>query len=143
MQIDRFVECFHLPIRLAVWLLALVVLMLLAFAAHSQEATVTWTNPTEYVDGGALPLEAIEATEVQYGRCGDAGLAADPAPVSVPVPGPASSLAGLALPDYGRWCFRARTIAGGVESDWTMVVSKDYPPPAPPKPLPPEDLTAK
>jgi hypothetical protein len=138
-QIDRWVDSFRLPIRMAVWLASLVVLMLLAFAAHSEEASLTWVHPVEYVDGGALPLEAIEATEVEYGRCGDTGLAAEPAPVSVRVDGPAAA-AVVGLPDYGRWCFRARTIAGGVESDWTMVVLKDYPAP---KPLPPDDLTAK
>jgi len=34
MQLDRFVECFHLPIRLGVWLAALATLTLVAFVAH-------------------------------------------------------------------------------------------------------------
>lgn len=139
MQIDRWVECFRLPIRMSVWLIALVVLMLLAFAAHSQEATVTWTHPAEYVDGGALPLEAIDATEIEFGRCGEGGLAADPAPVTVSVAGPAAETK-IPLPDYGLWCFRARTVAAGISSDWTMIVSNDYPAPAPQAP---QDLTAK
>lgn len=42
MQLDRWIECFHVPIRMAVWLSALVVLMLLAFVAHSQTVPPRW-----------------------------------------------------------------------------------------------------
>ena len=141
MQIDRWVECFHVPIRMGVWLAALVALMLLAFAAHAQEARVTWTHPTEYVDGGALPVGAIEKTQIEFDRCSDGGLARDPAP-TMNVPGPAAETT-FALLEYGRWCFRARTIVAGVPSEWTAVVSRDYPPPALPVPEPPSELTAR
>jgi hypothetical protein len=145
MQIDRdvWIDAFRVPARMAAWLGALVALMLLAFAAHAQEASVTWTHPTAYVDETPLALGEIESTEIEFGRCSDGGLATEPAPVSVTVPGPAAEAPGIALPDYGRWCFRARTIVAGVASEWTSIVSKDYPPPALPQPLPPGDLTAK
>ena len=143
MQIDRdaWIDALRLPARMAVWLGALALLMLLAFAAHAQEARVTWTHPTEYVDGGALAVSEIEKTQIEFDRCSDGGLARDPA-VTMNVPGPATE-ATFALPEYGRWCFRARTIVAGVPSEWTAVVSRDYPPPALPVPEPPSELTAR
>lgn len=87
-------------------------------------ATVTWTHPTEYTDGTPLALPDIQATEVRYGRCTDGGVAEDSPVVTAP---PLTATAKIPLPDGGRWCFQARTIAGAVPSDWSSTVSREWP----------------
>jgi hypothetical protein len=117
MQIDRWVECFHLPIRMTVWLGALVVLMLLAFAAHSQEATLTWKHPAAYTDDSPLDLNDIEATEIEYGLCPLTG-------TKIEIAAPTDYTVNVLLPTPGLWCFRARTRLYGLEwSEWTDVVT--------------------
>lgn len=95
-----------------------------ALLALSIIATVTWTHPTEYTDGTPLPLTEIQATEVRYGHCTDGGVAEGSPIVTVPPP---SAVAEISLPDGGVWCFQARTLAGGVPSDWSSTASKTWP----------------
>jgi hypothetical protein len=120
-QIDRWVDSFRLPIRMAVWLGALVVLMLLAFAAHSQDATLTWTHPTEYTDGTLIGPDGLGSTELRYGRCNTtrSDLLADPSPALVAVPFPAAThkIGNLIS---GEWCFQARSVTpAGTASEFT------------------------
>ena len=111
---------------MTVWLGALVVLMLLAFAAHSQEATVTWAHPTEYTDGTQIEPGGLGSTDLRYGRCDAArsDLLANPAPAVVSVPFPATNHTVRSLTP-GEWCFQARSVTpAGTSSEFTGFVWK-------------------
>lgn len=92
-------------------------------SATSNDATLTWTHPTEYTDATPIPDGAITATDIQYGVCnaGQSGISGTPTQVSVPYPAAEKVISPL---DVGWWCFQARTVAGGVSSEWTMTVFK-------------------
>jgi hypothetical protein len=139
------------PTTFSTWVLAtLTVLMLVAGlllsrAARAGEAEVTWTHPTQYVDGTALPISQIARTEIEYGICNglNSGFMATPAPVIVSVTAPAAArtITGLAA---GTWCFRARTVStlNTTPSAWTVNANGTLPYKVilPPVPQPPSNL---
>ena len=67
--------------------LFLIALALLSFSGPllAGEAATSWTHPTQYTDGTALPIGQIARTELEYGLCnaGKTGFLATPAPVIV------------------------------------------------------------
>lgn len=105
-------------------------------ALLAASADISWTHPSLYTDGTALPLSAITSTDIAYGPCNaqKTAIAGTPTVVSVPAPAAAKSITGLT---NGSWCFQARTAVGASLSDYTPVVSKDVVL----KPSPPTGLT--
>lgn len=125
---DYVIDLFRLPIRLAVWLVALAFLSFSGLALAA-DATLTWQPPTEYTDGSPLPAVDLRETVVQWLTC-DGTWPADGAPQSVSVPAPASS-AVIAVPP-GRTCFRAAVVTVlGAQSDWSSTAVKVVPAPTP------------
>jgi hypothetical protein len=113
------------PLRYAI-VGALFVGLAFAAGAKADDATVTWTHPTQYVDNSPIPAGGISATEIQYGKCNATrtGLLATPAPVTVSVPFPTTTrtITGLTTAE---WCFAARSLQPvGSPSDWTAQVWK-------------------
>jgi len=102
------------------------------------EAQLTWTHPTQYEDGTAVPAGTLVRTSLIYGICNATsnGLLATPAPVTVTVPYPATThtITGLG---NGKWCFAARSETATEQSVWTGYVWKDVIL----KPKPPSGLT--
>jgi hypothetical protein len=117
---------------------ATLMLMLFSLTVRAADATLTWTNPTQYTDGSAIAPGALTQTSILYGKCnaGSNGLLATPAPVTVPVPQPATTkvITGLGA---GSWCFAARAETAAEQSDFTAYVSKTIIL----KPAPPTGLT--
>jgi hypothetical protein len=98
-------------------------LLLVSGVAGAGDANLSWTHPTTYTDGTALPISQIARTEVEYGLCnaGRTGFLASPVPVIVTVaPPPATRVVTGLAP--GTWCFRARTVAttSTTPSAWTV-----------------------
>lgn len=110
--------------------LAAICLALFVFLPSKCEAgnaDVTWTHPTQYVDGTPLALASIGRTEIQWGKCNSTmtGFDAGVTPTTVNVTAPTASQAIPAIPT-GRYCFRARTVTVASElSDWTAFAWKD------------------
>lgn len=106
--------------------------LFLTVGAYANTADITWTHPTQRVDGTALPITEIKETQIDWAKCAVnntfpttvEGTRAVPAPATTTSIGPLT---------YGTWCFRARTIdTAGRVSDNTGPVWKQYL--APPKP---------
>jgi hypothetical protein len=98
-----------------------IALMLFTFAmgANAGEATLSWTPPTSYVDGSALPASEITSYKIYYGQTNGGPYAS-----SVTVAGSFTSavISGLAA---GTWYFVATTVASnGQESAFSAQVSK-------------------
>lgn len=128
-KLDRLIDDYRVPMRLGVWLAALVCVTLLGLwvsSAYAADAQLSWQHPTERVDGTPLPLAEIAQTRINWGLCsGELNQAVD-----VPAPATTHTLPGL---NYGTWCFVARTVdTGGLVSDPTGPVQKVIV--APPKP---------
>ena len=123
----------HLPLAIGVVLAFLVLfLCLVVFAvAHAENATVSWSHPTQRVDGTPLAISEIKETQVDWGLCSAGTFPSLPAgTLAFAAPSTSGTVPNLA---YGTWCFRARTLdTGGRLSDNSTVVSKVIL--APPKP---------
>lgn len=101
--------------------------------ALAADANLSWTHPTQRVDGTALPLSAIKETQIDWGACaaGNTFPATPAGTKAVPAPATTTTVTGLA---YGTWCFRARTAdTNNLVSDNAGTVWKQYvAPPQPP-----------
>lgn len=107
--------------------IALALFVFLPSKCEAGNADVSWTHPTQYVDGTPLPLASILRTEIQWGKCNATQTAFDTGvvPITVNVAAPAAAQAIPAIPT-GKYCFRARTVSTANElSDWTNLVWKD------------------
>jgi len=117
---------------------ALLMGLLFCTTAHAADATLTWTNPTQYTDNSPIAAGALTQTSLIYGKCNatNNGLLATPAPVTVAVPQPTTTkvITGLGA---GVWCFAARSETATDQSDFTAYVSKTIVL----KPQPPTGLT--
>lgn len=115
--------------------LVFIVMMSLSHAVYGQTASadLTWTHPTQRVDGTALALTEIRETQLDWAKC----TASNTFPITVegtravPAPATTASITGLT---YGTWCFRARSAdTDGRVSDNSGTVWKRYlAPPRPP-----------
>lgn len=105
-----------------------------AEAAGSQSDDVTWTLPTQRVDGAALTAGELDYTEIEISR--DGAVVANDA---VPAPGTAYAYTRPLPPNY-TLCYRARVAdTDGLLSDWSSPVCKTVKG----KPQPPSGLTVK
>jgi len=105
---------------------------LLPLPALADTATLTWTHPTQRVDGTSLPLTSIKETQIDWGVCasGNTFPATPTGTKAVAAPATTTSVAELG---YGAWCFRARSVdTGNLVSDNSGAVYKIII--APPKP---------
>lgn len=90
-----------------------------ANAAGSQSDDVSWTLPTQRVDGTPLPVSELATTEIEVTRDG-----AVVATNGVPAPGTSWTLARELPPNY-TLCYRARVVdTDGLVSDWSAEVCK-------------------
>ena len=118
------------------WLFALIAALMVspAFAAGSQSDDVTWVLPTSRVDGTALLVEEIAATEIEVSRDGVVLEIA-----SVAAPATAYTFVRPLPPNY-TLCYRARVVdTDGQISDWTGPVCKTVKG----KPNPPNNVEVK
>lgn len=111
-------------------LATLSLLPLLAVAQGSGE--LSWTLADKYVNGAAMPLEAIKATGLEYGLCNTAkdGFLPVPPVEYLDVVAPANNVT-VTLNHRGVWCFRVKTVTHyNGDSDWTPMVYKtvEFPP---------------
>jgi hypothetical protein len=100
--------------------IAAFILLALAFVTQplwAADITVSWTAPTAYVDGTALPASAIASYDVQYGTCSADKKSITGTPQLVNVPGTATSkvISGIGA---GWVCAQARTLTANAQSAW-------------------------
>ncbi|MEK9809187.1 MAG: hypothetical protein VW362_01990 [Candidatus Nanopelagicales bacterium] len=121
---------------------AALALGLIPAAAWAASATLTWTMPTQNVDGSSIPASgdgALAQSRVEYGPCGSSGGLAS-VENSVTVPAPSTSTVINSFVGGETVCFRVRVKNNlGVESEPSNVVSKTF---DAPKPRPPVLLSA-
>lgn len=110
------------------YLIAIAAVLLIAPLAHAADITVTWTHPTVYTDGSALPVASITQTRVEYGTC--TGTAFGTRINQGAVTGSAATIVFRNLPP-ATYCFRAYTTASGVESAASVTATKVISQPAP------------
>lgn len=108
--------------KFALAILALVAGCLAGYA-HAADRTVSWTNPTQYVDGTPLPASEIERTTVVWGS------SASQLTQSKVVTGSVNSTV-IDLP-VGTHFVAAKTTAKGVESGLSNVAQITIAQPAP------------
>lgn len=120
----------------------LLTLVLLAFSAsvsaqsdYPRDITLSWTNPSQYVDGSAIEAGDLDSIRVECFRNNDTV----PAFVStVPDTGegaPQSETYTGAIPSPGTYaCVAYAIVVGGVESDASNSATRKYTG----KPLPPQ-----
>jgi hypothetical protein len=88
--------------------------------AQSQSTTqdvLTWTHPTQYVDGTALPANLIAKTVIVWGNT-----PGGPWPNTVDVPAPATTLTvQRGANPYGTRCYKAATVlTTGAQSSYSV-----------------------
>jgi hypothetical protein len=116
--------------------------LLASGAALAGNAVLTWTAPTTYVDGTALPASKISGYKIEWGTTTTTCAAATyPSNTTVPATPLTYTVSNLSP---GIWCFRAYTNADTGQSAATNPVSKTVvaPLPGPPGSLTVADLTA-
>src|SRR5690606_2599770 len=99
-----------------------------AFAAEAvRQATLTWTKPTEYVDGTAIPSGTPATYNVYQGAKGSTN--------KLRVAEGVSQLSRVvsALPP-GETCFNVTAVVNGQESAYSVEGCKSFPFPAPTAP---------
>ena len=115
---------------------------LIPTAALAASATLTWTMPTQNVDGSTIPASgdgALAQSRVEYGPCGTGGGLAN-VENGVIVPAPTTTAVINSFVGGETVCFRVRVKNNlGVESEPSNVVSKTF---DAPKPRPPVLLSA-
>lgn len=94
---------------------ALIGFSLFAPLALAVDVTLTWQNPTEYMDNTPLPPSEIQATELTWGACNDL----NPPELKASVQGTLTTYKVQGL-SRGEWCFYARTVViSGERSEWS------------------------
>lgn len=116
-----FAKCVAYAYRLE--LAAVVALSLLTTVVVAAERTVTWSNPTQYTDGSALPASDIERTTIVWGS------SAQQLTNSKVVNGSATSTV-IDFP-VGTHYVAAKTTAKGTESGLSNVAQVTIAQPAP------------
>ena len=115
---DYVIDLFRVPVRLAVWLLALLCLTFVGLA-QAADATLTWEHPTAYEDDSPLPPADLKETVLEWGRC-VSGAFPPNAEGSKAIPAPATTGAVTGLAANVQWCFRAATVVvAGEQSAWS------------------------
>lgn len=110
----------------------LIALLLLPISALAGNADISWSLPTQNVDGSSLAVTGVDSlasTVIEYAQCASTAFTwpATPGAVTVAVPATARQITGLA--DGATWCFRAKVVTvGGVFSAYTATASKTLPP---------------
>lgn len=107
--------------------------MLVASAVFANDATVTWTAPTQREDGTPLPANEIASYRFEYGPCASAGTwGTTEGEVTAPGTATSTAISGLG---WNRYCFRGYTRdTTGAESVASNIGSKDFGPLPPPNP---------
>lgn len=112
--------------------LALALLALFASSAFAGSAVVSWTNPTQNVDGSSIPASgagSLVSTRVEVGTCSGTAFGTRISEVVVPAPATSTTIDNLAP---GPHCFRAFSRnTFGQESAASNVAAKTIPTPVP------------
>lgn len=122
---------------IALFLLTLFAVALVAPDAQAGDARITWTLPTQNVDGSAIPATgagSLTHTRVEWGTCSGTNFGTRAGEQLVAVPALTYTVTNLAP---GTWCFRAfaRTTYGAAfESVATTTVNKVIATPVPQPP---------
>lgn len=96
--------------------------------AFAGTATVTWANPSSYLDGSLLSAADITQTRLEYGSCSGTAFGIKAGEVIISGAATTATIPSLVA---GTYCFRAYTTAKGVESAPSNVASKAVPQAAP------------
>lgn len=112
-----------MPIKLSAAIVAVGLCLLFAGVSQATTVTISWTNPTAYVDGTALPASDITRTTVVWGASATAMTS------SKVVTGAATSTTIDLAP--GTWFVSARTTAKGADSALAGTVQHIVVQPAP------------
>lgn len=120
------------PVRSAPRLEGFLKVQAVTLASGGTGLKATWTNPTNYTDGSALPVTDITQTRIEYGTCAGSGNSLTLVTVLGQFLGSGgSTTATSAALAPGTYCLRAFTTAKGVESGPTNIVQGSVPQPAP------------
>lgn len=118
---------------------AVLLLAAVLAVAAAETVNVSWTHPTQYTNGAALPASDLKQTEVRCVAFTPTGGAKGACPRSpLVVPAPATSAVydlGTVPPSGGLYEFDARTtVVSGASSDWSVPAGKTFAaiPPKPP-----------
>lgn len=137
-MLDRWIDAHRLPVRLAVWLLALAVLAALGLVAtRAQAATVEveWQWPTLRTDGQPLPAAEIREIVIAHGPCNAAQTGLTVTDGTLQVAPPATIAQFQRVP--GPACVQVHVVdTAGLESARVVVpfTVVDAPPGSPPGP---------
>lgn len=84
-------------------------LFFIAPVVYAADAPITWTAPTQYTDGTALPASAIASYDIAYGLCSadKKSIVAPATIINVPGTTLSKTITGLGS---GTWCFQVRTV---------------------------------
>lgn len=115
---DCSIDSCRIPVRLAVWVVALAALSFSGLV-YAVDATVSWTHPTAYEDDSPLPVAEIASTIVEWARCTQQGTFPTQAEGTASAAGPATSLVVPGLPANALMCFRAATVVADQQSVWS------------------------
>lgn len=140
---DRFATFLNAhPFRALGWYMVLVLLLLFVAAANAGDAALTWTQPTQNVDGTAIPASGtgrLTGNRAEWGTCtGTApnyAFGTQSGQQVFTTPTSAYTVMNLAP---GTWCFRVYASTTYGESGPSGVASKVI---AAPMPNPPSGLT--
>ena len=97
--------------------------------ADSQTAPVvdnlSWTMPTQYVDGSAIPAGTLTGTRIAWDTSPNGSFSN-----TVDVALPATSRQFTRAEPYGRRCYKAAALVGANTGEWTEAVCKTVQAPA-------------
>lgn len=112
----------------------LVLLLLAPLPLFAGTFPISWTHPTQYVDGSALAVSDITSTRLEIGNCTGTFVAAKS--LTVPKVGTADAPKAVTSPDMapGTYCVRGYTTAKGLESDASPLSPPKTITQSPPKP---------
>lgn len=119
-------------LTLATIVLLLIGILYAATPAKAAEATLNWEMPTQREDGSALLPSELASTAIKYGICESGQVPSSGATITVPAPAATVTIPSLTP---GNWCFAASAVdVFGLQSAFTLPVSKTVNPTSPPKP---------
>jgi hypothetical protein len=124
-------------LRYSNWLGWLLLVFSVAAHARQESATLSFTPPTERIDGTTLAPGELTRFEFRCVEFIPSGGVAQPcmSETVVVFPGVTTATVLFQVPDAGgAACFEGRAFAGDLVSGWSADVCKDYAPTVPPKP---------
>src|SRR5512138_1662790 len=81
--------------------------------------TVSWTMPTQYTDGSAIPSGTLTGTRIAWDSSPNGSFSTT---LDVPLPSTSSQL--TRAETYGRRCYKVAALVGATNGEWSAAVCK-------------------